>query len=78
MTHPTASTPEEVKKSIDLVHVGPEYFTREDGTPMAVVHADFMKRLLAVYEEHNVVDIDYDDPIFQLPSQEYKSDDTSD
>jgi hypothetical protein len=75
MTHPKASTPEEIKAVVDNVDVTPAYFTREDGTPMVVVHAGFMDQVMAVYQEHNTVDIDYDNPIFKLPSQQYTPDD---
>jgi hypothetical protein len=68
MTTPDYIAPEDIEKIVDMVDAAPEFFTRSDGTRMAVMTADFYDMVKAVYNEHTVENVGPDHPIFDLPS----------
>lgn len=44
-------SPEDLKSIVDTADIGPAFFTREDGTPMAVMTQEFYDMIKAVYNE---------------------------
>jgi hypothetical protein len=66
MAETNTPTAQDLKAIVDAADVGPSFFTREDGTPMAVMTEEFYDMIKAVYNEATAEATHPDHDIFDL------------